>query len=92
MDPHAFTVHSSTPASTVYPISSFLSYTAFSSNHLAFLTTVNSIDDPTSFKSAVQHSHWHDAMYSELDVLEQNWTWTLVSLPLGKRPVGCKWI
>lgn len=32
------------------------------------------------------------AMSAELEALENNGSWTVVSLPAGKRPVACKWI
>jgi len=31
-------------------------------------------------------------MQHELDSLDSNETWFLMDLPLGKRPIGCKWI
>lgn len=31
-------------------------------------------------------------MADELQALERNGTWSVVSLPAGKRPVGCKWV
>ncbi|KAF5470112.1 hypothetical protein F2P56_010652 [Juglans regia] len=31
-------------------------------------------------------------MTSELRALEENSTWTLESLPNGKKPIGCKWV
>ena len=31
-------------------------------------------------------------MKEELDALFKNYTWDLVTLPLGKSVVGCKWI
>ena len=31
-------------------------------------------------------------MKEELDTLSKNHTWDLVTLPLGKSMVGCKWI
>jgi hypothetical protein len=30
-------------------------------------------------------------MNEELQALEKNHTWDIVSLPQGKKPVGCKW-
>ena len=32
------------------------------------------------------------AMNEEMEALEKNSTWELVSLPKRKRPVGCKWV
>lgn len=34
---------------------------------------------------------WIDAMNKELDALESNNTRVLVSLPQGKKTIGCKW-
>ena len=35
---------------------------------------------------------WRDAMSVELQALENNGTWSVVSLSLGKHLVGCKWV
>lgn len=31
-------------------------------------------------------------MNAELEVLKDNKTWSLVPLPVGKKPIGCKWV
>ncbi|RVW25708.1 Retrovirus-related Pol polyprotein from transposon TNT 1-94 [Vitis vinifera] len=31
-------------------------------------------------------------LQDEIDALEKNGTWTITDFPIGKRPVGCKWI
>ena len=31
-------------------------------------------------------------MHNELVTLEANHTWDLTSLPIGKRPIGCRWV
>lgn len=31
-------------------------------------------------------------MNAELSALKSNETWTVISLPAGKRPIGCKWV
>ncbi|KAH9689130.1 retrovirus-related pol polyprotein from transposon RE1 [Citrus sinensis] len=48
--------------------------------------------EPASFAEAVRDPKWREAMYSELQALENNGTWTVVSLPPGKRAIGCKWV
>ncbi|KAL5567295.1 hypothetical protein UlMin_030459 [Ulmus minor] len=42
--------------------------------------------------SAAVVPKWQNAMRAELHALESNNTWSLCSLPHGKRAVGCKWI
>nr|XP_043630482.1 subtilisin-like protease [Erigeron canadensis] len=84
---------SSQVASTVcYPISSFVSYEKFSTNHKAFLTAITNNDEPKSFKQASQDVHWREAMQKEIKALEKNGTWTLENLPEGKRAIDSKWI
>ncbi|RVW84581.1 Retrovirus-related Pol polyprotein from transposon RE1 [Vitis vinifera] len=48
--------------------------------------------EPTSYAEATSHSHWQEAMQSELAALEANHTWSLTSLPPGKKPIGCRWV
>lgn len=31
-------------------------------------------------------------MQSELQALQDNRTWTITSLPPGKKPIGCRWV
>lgn len=31
-------------------------------------------------------------MDKEIQALESNHTWELITLPLGKSPIGCKWV
>ena len=37
-------------------------------------------------------NQWLEAMKSEMKSLEEHNTWKLVSMPPGKRAVGCKWV
>ncbi|KAL0423918.1 UNVERIFIED_CONTAM: hypothetical protein Sradi_0926600, partial [Sesamum radiatum] len=54
------------------------------------LTSV--MQEPKSFREAVKHLQWREAMDAELQVLEKNHTWTLTPLPLDKKAIGCKWV
>ncbi|KAK1435086.1 hypothetical protein QVD17_00846 [Tagetes erecta] len=79
-------------ASTVHPISNFVSYDKFSDNHKAFLAAVNANDEPKCFKQAAQDARWREAMQQEITALEKNGTWTLENLPEGKRAIDSKWV
>lgn len=59
---------------------------------MQFLAAVTATTEPTSFSAAVKDENWRLAMRSELDALERNNTWELVSLPPDKKPIGCKWV
>ena len=52
-------------------------------------------DDLANFAKAME-SHdakqWLKAMYEELDSISKNKVWDLTELPVGRKPVGCKWI
>ena len=49
--------------------------------------------DPTTYKEAIsspQSNLWIDAMKDEMTSLSQIKVWSLVDLPNGCRPIGCK--
>lgn len=48
--------------------------------------------EPTSYKQAIQHQHWIQAMNDELAALHHNNTWILTDLSPNKTPIGCKWV
>lgn len=75
-----------------YPISSFVSYDALSPLSRAFTTSLESVTVPKSLSEALSHPGWTAAMKEEMDALEQNNTWDLVTLPKGKHAIGCKWV
>ncbi|MCI81149.1 ABC transporter C family member 13-like, partial [Trifolium medium] len=39
-----------------------------------------------------EKERWMGAMMEEMKSLQKNQTWELVSLPKGKRAIGCKWV
>ncbi|KAK1591798.1 hypothetical protein Q3G72_013860 [Acer saccharum] len=52
-------------------------------------------DDPYTYKEAmedVDSRHWQKAMQSEIESMFDNKVWSLVDLPKGIKPIGCKWV
>ena len=50
---------------------------------------------PTTYSEAMQSSDvafWREALNSEIEFILANHTLELVNLPLGTKPMGCKWI
>ena len=52
-------------------------------------------DDPLNFSEAISSTNaklWEQAIKIEIDSIKKNNTLTLVDLPEGANPIGCKWI
>lgn len=77
---------------SIYPLAHYITCDRFSARHRAFLAHIDTGREPTTFSEAVKDKRWRDAMGAEIEALEKNGTWTLVSLPKGKRAIGSKWV
>ena len=75
-----------------HPLSSVLAYDKLSPTHRAFVCSISSRIEPATYSQAAISPDWQRAMQKELTALEHNGTWSIVSLPAGKQPVGCKWV
>lgn len=49
-------------------------------------------DEPWDFKEANKYREWRDACDDEIKSIIKNRTWSLVSLPVGIKPIGLKWV
>lgn len=63
-----------------------------SSDFVFSLASVLHTAEPSCYTQAQQYPEWVKAMNLELAALEQNGTWTLTSLPPGKRALTSKWV
>jgi hypothetical protein len=50
------------------------------------------MEEPTSFREAVDDPNWVLAMESEMQSICKNGTWELATLPPGQKAIGLKWI
>ena len=78
--------------SNPHPVYNFFSFHRLSLPYLAFVSTLSSVSTPKSTSKALSHPSWKLAMVKEMDALYSNDTWDLVAIPLGKSPVGCRWV
>ncbi|XP_050124393.1 uncharacterized protein LOC126601691 [Malus sylvestris] len=62
-----------------------------SSNDDSFNSLVQD-GDIHELHDALSDLKWVNAMKVEMEVLENNSTWDLISLPNGKKVVGCRWV
>ncbi|XP_076901612.1 uncharacterized protein LOC143556071 [Bidens hawaiensis] len=63
-----------------------------SDNELLSCQFALSITDPILYTQAAKNDEWVKAMENELQAIEKNNTWELVTLPSGKNVVGIKWL
>ena len=75
-----------------HPLSHVHSYDLLSSNHKAFICSIFSHSEPTTYSQVAKVPKWNEAMIVDLKALESNGAWTLTTLLAGKCPVGCKWV
>lgn len=75
-----------------YPIADHVTTEKLSDPLKAFVHQVSSCDIPTGIHAALADPNWSRAIQEEMSALQQNKTWSLVSLPTGKKTVGCRWV
>ena len=68
----------------LYPISSFLCYHRLSKSCRTFTLEIITQIKPQTFLQAVESQVWRDSMDIELQALESNDTWSLVTLSSGE--------
>jgi Reverse transcriptase (RNA-dependent DNA polymerase) len=75
-----------------HDIAQFVSYSHISPVHGAFIASLHIVSIPKCWQVAKNDPKWKSVMLEELEALDKNKTWELVSLPPGKKAVGCKWV
>ena len=71
-----------------YPIANYVSTHKLSEPVKVFVHTLSSCHVPSGIQEALTNPKWVQANNEEMDVLQKNNTWCLVSLPKGKKNSG----
>ncbi|KAF5823492.1 putative RNA-directed DNA polymerase [Helianthus annuus] len=75
-----------------YSIDKTVNYACLSKENFSFVSLLNKTLEPTCYDEAAKDPRWVEAMNKEMEALFRNNTWTLVDLPPGRKPIGCKWV
>ena len=75
-----------------YPIANYMSTHRLFEPLEIFVNNVSTADIPKDVHAAFKDPNWTQAIKDEMSALQKNDTWQLVSLPDGKKTVGCKWV
>ena len=78
--------------SNPHPVYNFFSFHRSSLPYFVFVSTLSFVSTPKSTSEALSHPGWKQATAKEIDALYSNGTWELVTLPLGKSPIGYRWV
>ncbi|KAJ0596006.1 putative RNA-directed DNA polymerase [Helianthus annuus] len=78
--------------SVKYDLNKVVSYSCLSAESSLFISCLSKSVEPSSYKEASRDPKWVEAMNLEMEALLKNQTWELVELPVGRKPIGCKWV
>ncbi|GKA88750.1 ribonuclease H-like domain-containing protein [Tanacetum coccineum] len=79
-------------SNVIYGIEKYVNYTKLSRFNMCFATLLNKSVEPTCLSEALCDPNWVEAMNNEIEALNRNNTWTIYDLPIGKNPIGSKWL
>ncbi|CAL8134140.1 unnamed protein product [Prunus armeniaca] len=75
-----------------YPIANHVSTEKLSEPLKAFVHQLSAIQIPTKISEALKDPKWVQAIKEEMRALKKNQTWTLQTIPRGKKTIGCRWV
>ena len=76
----------------IYPIASYVCYDQLLSLTCSFVKSLNFVLIPNTIRATLTHFRWHSGMIEEVNTLDDNVTWDLVSLPTRKKTIRRKWV
>nr|GEV49942.1 hypothetical protein [Tanacetum cinerariifolium] len=75
-----------------YGLNRYANHTNLDSQSRSFISNLNKTLEPFSFEEASTDLNWISVINDEMNVLYENDTWYLVDLPVGRKPIGSKWV
>nr|GFB18792.1 putative reverse transcriptase, RNA-dependent DNA polymerase, Gag-polypeptide of LTR copia-type [Tanacetum cinerariifolium] len=75
-----------------YNIDRQVNYSKLSIENYNFSTSLNKISEPKTHSEAAKDIRWIEAMNQEMEALNRNGTWIIVDSPIGRKPIGGKWV
>ncbi|RVX08628.1 Retrovirus-related Pol polyprotein from transposon TNT 1-94 [Vitis vinifera] len=75
-----------------YLMSNYVSNHRLSKSYKSFVNQLSTVAIPNSVQEVLTDPRWKAAMNEEMKSLQKNETWELLECPLGKKPVGCRWM
>ncbi|CAL8152273.1 unnamed protein product [Prunus armeniaca] len=75
-----------------YLIANHVSTEKLSEPLKAFVHQLSAIHIPTKVSEALKDPKWVQAIKEEMKAFEKNQTWTLKTIPRGKKTIGCRWV
>ncbi|XP_070049888.1 uncharacterized protein [Nicotiana tomentosiformis] len=69
-----------------------VSLNTLSQNSQQVMRNISHDSEPCSYEEAAINPAWQASMTQEFEALYANHTWDLVTLPAGKKVIGCKWV
>nr|KAJ0199337.1 hypothetical protein LSAT_V11C600321640 [Lactuca sativa] len=67
-------------------------YSTYSGSFASFIRSIEHLSEPELYREPVLDPIWKNVMAEELTTLHQTHTCDLVSLPIRKHTIGCRWV
>ncbi|KAG7533590.1 Retrotransposon Copia-like N-terminal [Arabidopsis thaliana x Arabidopsis arenosa] len=77
---------------TSHPLQMVLDYSQLNEHYQQFILNISAESEPKNFGEAIKSEKWHGPMNEELQTCVNTGTFSVVTLPEGKNPIGCRWV
>ncbi|GJZ21391.1 ribonuclease H-like domain-containing protein [Tanacetum coccineum] len=74
-----------------YSLNRYANHSMLSPKNYNFVSNMNKSSEPSSYEEALKDVNWINALNDEMHALYENTTWFMTDLPIGRKPIGCKW-